>query len=315
METFGDKLRIEREHRGLTIRAVAEILGADQDRLLALERNDFEALPDETTMVQCLHAYADCLRVDAELMIEEYIREREKCLRQLADALPGRSAEAPAAAARSVRIPPSAIPAAAIRSSVNRRPRSKLVLAVAGIVVAVAILGAWWMRSGDGIPSSPTPGEAAAPPRTSSEKSPPADTAATAVPKKSVAAAPVRPASSESPLKPSAFMTSETSGLRISDYGVGTSVANRKLVGQSDRFTEGTEAWFWTRVEGGRGGEAIEHVWLRNGVEILRIPLRIGGARWRTHSAKTLRAPGDWAVEARDDSGRVLARGEFVCVP
>ena len=71
METFGDKLRIEREHRGLTIRAVAEILGADQDRLLALERNDFEALPDETTMVQCLHAYADCLRVDAELMIED----------------------------------------------------------------------------------------------------------------------------------------------------------------------------------------------------------------------------------------------------
>jgi cytoskeletal protein RodZ len=315
MKTFGDRLRIEREHRGLTIRAVAEILGVDQGRLLALEQNDFEARPDEATMMQCLHAYADCLRVDAELMIEDYVREREECLRQLADALPDRSAEAPAAMARSVRVPPSAIPAVVIRFSVDRWTRYKLVVAAAGIIVAVAILGAWWMRSGDGIPSSPTPGESGAAPRASSEKSPLADTAATAVPKKSVAAAPVRPASSESPLKPPAFMTSETSGLRISDYGVGTSVANRKLVGRSERFTEGTEAWFWTRVEGGKGGEAIEHVWLRNGVEVLRMPLRIGGAGWRTYSAKTLRAPGDWAVEARDDSGRVLARGEFVCVP
>ncbi len=74
--------------------------------------------------------------------------------------------------------------------------------------------------------------------------------------------------------------------------------------------------WFWTRVDGGTRGDRIDHVWLQDGLETTRISLQVGGPRWRTHSAKMLRAgaAGDWAVEARDTSGRVLARREFVCV-
>jgi cytoskeletal protein RodZ len=45
METFGEKLRCEREDRGLSIGEVADITSLDEDRLLALERNDFETLP------------------------------------------------------------------------------------------------------------------------------------------------------------------------------------------------------------------------------------------------------------------------------
>ena len=33
-------------------------------------------------MMDCLHAYAECLQVDADLMIEDYVRERDKCLRK-----------------------------------------------------------------------------------------------------------------------------------------------------------------------------------------------------------------------------------------
>jgi hypothetical protein len=179
--------------------------------------------------------------------------------------------------------------------------------------MAVAILGAWWIRWPDE-PAVATPrASSEAPSRVRSEVMPPS------VPERSVpvAAPEVRPtaSASEQPSKPSIPTALETSALSISDYGVGTSVEGRQLVGRGDRFTEGTQVWFWTQVESGNRGDGIEHVWIRDGVETLRIPLRIGGASWRTYSAKTLRTAGNWAVEARDDAGRVLARSEFACVP
>ena len=124
-----------------------------------------------------------------------------------------------------------------------------------------------------------------------------------------------------SPVEPavarSAPTTPAPSSLSITEYGVGTAVENLRLVGRSDRFAEGTQVSFWTRVRGGARGDRIDHVWLREGVEATRISLEIGSSNWRTHSIKTLWAggSGDWAVEARDDAGRVLARIEFACVP
>ena len=109
----------------------------------------------------------------------------------------------------------------------------------------------------------------------------------------------------------------DTGRLSISENGLGTGVKNRRLVGRGDRFREGTQVYFWTQVEGGRRGDRIEHVWMHDGVVVASIGLKIGGPRWRTYSAKTLRAGagGDWAVEVRDSSGRVLAQREFVCEP
>ncbi len=48
----------------------------------------------------------------------------------------------------------------------------------------------------------------------------------------------------------------------------------------------------------------------------MKIDLAIGGPQWRTFSRYTLAdgASGSWVVEARDDTGRVLARREFLCV-
>ncbi len=104
--------------------------------------------------------------------------------------------------------------------------------------------------------------------------------------------------------------------MSVTEYGVGTAVEDRRLVGGSDRFREGTRVAFWTRVLGGTSGQGIDHVWLRESVEAMRISLDVGGASWRTHSVKTLHqgAAGNWAVEARDEAGRVLARSEFICV-
>ena len=78
----------------------------------ALERNDFEALPDEDAMVATLQAYAECLKVDAEMMIEDYRRERENVLRRLAETVTEQAPEISPAVMPSVMKPikKSAIP-------------------------------------------------------------------------------------------------------------------------------------------------------------------------------------------------------------
>lgn len=284
MDTFGDRLKSEREDRGLTLHAVAEILRVDHDHLQALERNDFDALPDEAAMMQCLHAYAECLQVDADLMIEDYVQERDRCLRRLEDAVTAQVTEAAPVA---------------VRSLAHSRARFSPWL-VAVVVVALAMLAVWWMLSRDATPPGPESSEISVPVEPPSM--PPAEAA---------------PVPVSRPADRSAGTTPAPSKLSVPEYGVGTAVENRQLVGQSNRYAEGTRVWFWTRVEDGTRGDTIDHVWLREGVEATRVSLKIGGSSWRTYSHKTLHAgtAGDWVVEARDEAGRVLARSEFVCVP
>ena len=105
------------------------------------------------------------------------------------------------------------------------------------------------------------------------------------------------------------------SGLVIAHHGVGTGVVNHELIGEADRFADGTRVWFWTWVNGATAGETIHHVWLYEGREMLSVPLKLGGERWRTQSYKNLHpgSTGQWVVEARDETGGVLARRVFQC--
>jgi cytoskeletal protein RodZ len=325
MDTFGEKLRYERNERGLSIEAVSRILRVDSNSLFALERNDFDALPDEGVIKGWLHAYAECLGVDADMMIEDYLQERDRCLRRLDDATPEPVAE----------IPPA--------STTLRAPRSPSFVRLLGstVLLGAAVFGAWWMFSGDGssvalqpaamsgidTPAAetrfnPAPAKAQSNPAPAKTRSNPvpAKTQSNPVPEKAqsnpssaetASAVETRPASLGAPVA-----GARASSLGILDHGVGTGIENRQLVGRSDRFSEGTEVSFWTHVQGGSRGDRIHHVWLQQGVERWRIGLTVGGARWRTYSSKMLHpgSAGDWAVEARDDAGRVLARRDFVCV-
>lgn len=297
MDTFGTRLQSEREDRGLTIESVAERVGVDRDSLLALERNDFESLPDEAAMTACLSAYAECLEVDAELMIEDYVQERERCLARLAEAIPDRAVE----------IAPAAVP-----SHGSRQASFPVVPVGVTLAAIVVVTVGWWMLSGDGTPAPPSPTAAAEPVAPGPAELSPRATAPVAP----VTKAEPRTAPQPQPERPVAT-TSSPATMRIEEYGVGTAVKQRRLVGESDRFAAGTKVWFWTRVDGGKSGDRIEHVWLEDGKPTATIPLKVGGASWRTYSAKTLRTGSarSWAVEARDSQGRVLARREFACVP
>jgi hypothetical protein len=106
-------------------------------------------------------------------------------------------------------------------------------------------------------------------------------------------------------------------GPSVPDYGVGTGVENRALVGKADSFAEGTKVYFLTRVVNGQAGDRVHHVWMREGNEVLSIGLSVGGSHWRTYSNKTLHpgSVGSWRVEVRDADGKVLASQDFTCTP
>ncbi len=110
--------------------------------------------------------------------------------------------------------------------------------------------------------------------------------------------------------------SAEEPGMRVTASGVGTGVEDHALVGEGTEFPEGTEVFFWTKVEGGQAGDRIVHRWSREGEERVSIGLSIGGPHWRTYSRKSLRKgdAGSWKVEALTEDGKVLATAEFTCV-
>lgn len=116
---------------------------------------------------------------------------------------------------------------------------------------------------------------------------------------------------------PQEAVGADGSELTISESGVGAGVVRRHLVGRREEFREGGRAWFWTRVEGGRRGDVLRHVWIHEGRTVADIRLRIGGPHWRTYTRRLLvpGSGGSWSVEARDAQDRVLAVERFVCVP
>jgi hypothetical protein len=153
--------------------------------------------------------------------------------------------------------------------------------------------------------------EPPAPPVERTEEAPPPE------PERKVeeATQPAAPPAPAPPVEEARDESAVESKLSISEHGVGTGVENRQLVGRGDRFAAGSRVWFWTRVHGGSRGDTIEHVWLREGRRMGAIELNIGASHWRTQSHWTLPAgsTGRWSVEARDASGRLLARSDFSC--
>jgi transcriptional regulator with XRE-family HTH domain len=296
MQSFGETLKAEREDRGLTIESLAQTLSVDQERLRALERNDFAALPDEATMMDCLNAFADCLGVDAEMMIDDYVKERDQWLQQLDREISRQS-----------------VP-------VSRPP---WVFGALIAAAAIVILAAWWIFSADG----PSPNPPAQPTTDAPELTEPvpvdppstqpqdivasnsevlAEQARASAPSEAAEVSPV-PIVAPTESAPSSTLT-------IPDSGVGTGIRNRQLIGRGDRFAEGTPVWFWTQIEGGTRGDRIDHIWFHDGVEATRVSLNIGSSRWRTYSTKLLGpgSSGSWAVEAHAESGQLLVRHEFV---
>jgi cytoskeleton protein RodZ len=76
----GEQLRCERERRGITLAAVAEVTKIRRTYLQAVERNDWDALPAAVFARGYLRAYAEHLGMDAEHLLR--VHERERRLRR-----------------------------------------------------------------------------------------------------------------------------------------------------------------------------------------------------------------------------------------
>jgi hypothetical protein len=173
-------------------------------------------------------------------------------------------------------------------------------------VAALASLGVWWWLRSSEAPAIEAPAVASV-----AIPSPPPATPAVELPPQRLDPPREEP-EVQAPAPP---IAPKTTRLTIDEYGVGTAVAHRTLVGKSDRLRAGTNAFFWTLVLGGRSGDRVHHVWLKDGQVVRVLELPVDGSRWRTYSRQSLAIDdvGSWAVEARDLSGAVLARAEFDC--
>lgn len=343
MPSFGESLRHERESRRATVEEIAVATGIDLSYLEALERNDIGALPGRAFGMLYIRAYAEMLGFDPKPLIEEYERENPRSpgldSPTPSPAEPGRVRAAIAAwkeertarppariepeeaapadeppgeelsslpAEESAEIEPSRPPsleAEAPTAATAPSPRSGRGLLVAGLLGAVLVIaaGAWIFlqtRDEEVVPE------------------PVVSTRAPVVPSPQPPAPVPEPAPDPPPIAkpkpPPPRAAAPASKLEVVEAAVGRS---RKVETSVDRFRTGELAWFSTRVLGGRSGERIRHVWIRDGKTVWSKDLAIGAADWRTQTSKRLTQPGAWTVEARDASGAALASASFVCVP
>lgn len=68
----------------------------------------------------------------------------------------------------------------------------------------------------------------------------------------------------------------------------------------------------WMRATGAEG-QVLHHVWFWGDTELGDVPLNVGGSPWRAWSRKVVmpEMTGQWHVEVRDASDKVLKRIDF----
>jgi transcriptional regulator with XRE-family HTH domain len=275
---FGEALKRAREERGVALDAVASATRIARHHLDALERGDLESLPSGPFGRSYLRSYAEFLGIDPEPILDSYrSKEADKGLGP---------AERRERAAREL----SRLLEQQARRK-GKRLSSSWILAAGAVGIAASAL--WWTTRGPEAPRALEP-PVIEEPAMAEEPPPPVEEP--------------EPAPAQAP--------SATLTLSVSEAALGTGIVDHTLTGRANRFSEGERVAFWTRVLATSPGEVIHHYWLHGGRTVMKAELRIGGLHWRTFSRYTLPkgSIGTWVVEARDRSGRVLAREEFLCV-
>jgi cytoskeletal protein RodZ len=312
MGTLGLRLRGEREKRGLRLVDVARATKVGAHHLAALEHEDFGNLPGDEIVTGYVRTYAEHLGLDPEPLVTDLVRELE--IRRPVPAIESEEQEEelePEVASEGEEQEEELEPEVAVAPDAGRARRGVPPLAIGGGLIVVLILVVWWwIGAGDSRDAPIRQAEPDASPPVAEETAPEPPVAKPAATMEAEAV----PAETEQPPDPEP--DDPPAQLSIPEFGVGTRVVNHRLVGAGDRFAEGTRVWFWTLVHGGSSGDTVRHVWIHEGRVTNNIRLAIGGWHWRTHTRKYLSpgSAGHWAVEARDATGRVLARNEFECV-
>ena len=73
-DTFGPRLRSERERRGISIETIVEVTKVGADLWLGLERNDFSKWPSGIFARAVVRDYAKAVGLDADDIVDEFCR-------------------------------------------------------------------------------------------------------------------------------------------------------------------------------------------------------------------------------------------------
>lgn len=113
---------------------------------------------------------------------------------------------------------------------------------------------------------------------------------------------------------PATAQETPESDVQVTRAVVATAVQDREPAGEATSFPAdiGT-VYFYSVFEGDFEERPFEHVWLRDGEEVARVPLRARGPRWRTWSSKEIPADwaGSWTVRVVDGDGNELSSVDF----
>jgi cytoskeleton protein RodZ len=338
MASFGPALQQERQRRGISLGDVARDTRLARRFLLALENESIADLPGGPYNKAYLRTYATYLGLDPDRLVQNYDQESQS----QSDA--GRLLAQPdAVATMTAAVRQRGTQGAHGTGALARSVRAGLLGAAALALIGVPWFGARYLTQDESTPVGRSDSLASTPPgRAESSRAAAVSQGPPARPDPEPGPSMPAPASEPSPtplpqapqsrrepetlplektVGPTAEVArpveGEAAALAVAKSGVGTDVVDRQLVGQADTFAVATRVAFWTLVTGGRAGDMIRHVWIHEGRAVGAVDLALGSASWRTQSRRTLgpEAEGDWAVEARDAAGRVLARHQFRCQP
>ena len=105
-----------------------------------------------------------------------------------------------------------------------------------------------------------------------------------------------------------------SSGIKVTDIAVCTSVQNRQPVGIDSVFnSDAGKLYCFTEIKSQTDSTQISHVWFYNNKEMAKINLPVKAKSWHTWSAKTIIPAwkGNWRVEIQDKDGNVIATKSF----
>ena len=98
----------------------------------------------------------------------------------------------------------------------------------------------------------------------------------------------------------------------IASAKLGTSIADKQIVGEDTTFALNEKVYLWLKVKGGPS-DSLTVTW-KHESHSYETKLAVGGNPWRTWTYKTAAWAGPWTVAVADNMGNILKELNFEVV-
>jgi len=191
MASFGERLKREREMRGVSLEEIAESTKIGKRNLLALETEEFDKLPGGIFNKGFVRAYAKYLGLDEDQAVTDFLAAENAAstgIRLAVDPVPataeGNGSNGDAAARKSRKERSRELEAIAARREAEKKKNPPLnpsetsnrVWVAFAVLALVAALGAWWKYSHPVVDAAATRPRAVVAPAVTKPPTPPAPT-------------------------------------------------------------------------------------------------------------------------------------------